>query len=141
MRRVGFAVILLPLVGGCLLLDPAQRTVYSPCHAISTGNWHAYVERIDVSTQKAPLHRTFLFVEGDVTAPESDSVRLERGPVQRLDDPVQQVIVRTEGPGTGTPVARRVRGRFKALEQYGSVALRCGDGIVGTIREVPRRDQ
>lgn len=139
--RALLPIPLLLLPGACLLLDPATKVVYSPCHAVSTGDWQAYVARIDVSTQKAPLHRTLLFVEGNVAAPESDAVSLERGPVQQLVGPVQQIMVRTEGPGTGPPVAHRVQGRFKALPRYASVAIRCGDGIVGTIRNVPRRDQ
>lgn len=140
MRRV-LLLLLLPLGSGCVLGEPADFTVYSPCHAVASGGWTAYVSRIDVSTQKAPLHRTFLFVEGQVTAPESDEVRLERGPVLQLDAPVQQIMIRTDGPGTGPAKTHRVRGRFKALKRYGTVALRCGDGIVGTIRQVPRRDQ
>jgi hypothetical protein len=141
MRRAALALALLPLASGCLLGEPGDRIVYSPCHAVATGGWRAWVERRDVSTQKAPLHRTFLFVEGEVTAPESDEVSLARGPVQQLEGPVQQIMVRTEGPGTGPPVKHRVRGRFRPLHRYGAVDLRCGDGIVGTIRDVPRKDQ
>lgn len=139
--RALIALPLLLLPTGCLLGQPATDIVYSPCHALGSRDWQAHVARIDISTQKAPLHRTFLFVEGEVTAPESDTVTLERGPVSQLDTPVQQIMVRTDGPGTGAPATHRVRGRFKALRRYGSVAIRCGDGIVGTIRDVPRRDQ
>jgi hypothetical protein len=138
MRRAAL-LLLIPLGCGCVLGEPGDRIVYSPCHALSTGGWKAWVERIDISTQKAPLHRTFLFVEGQVTVPESDAVRLARGPVLQLDAPVQQILVRTEGPGTGAPVTHRVSGRFKPLRRYGSIAIRCGDGIVGTVPEVPLR--
>lgn len=141
MRRTLLAIPLLLLPGGCLLGWPSTDVVYSPCHAVSSGQWRAYVQRVSVTTQKAPLHRTLLFVEGEVTAPESDAVSLERGPVSQLALPVQQIMIRTEGPGTGPPVVNRVRGRFRALRRYGSIALRCGDGIVGTIAEVPRRAQ
>jgi hypothetical protein len=140
MRRIAL-LLLLPAGSGCLLGEPGDRIVYSPCHAVATGGWTAWVERRDISTQKAPLHRTYLFVEGEVTAPESDVVSLERGPVQQLDVPVQQILIRTEGAGTGAPLKHRVRGRFKPLRRYGSVAIRCGDGIVGVVRTVPRRDQ
>ena len=141
MRRLAFLLPPLLAASGCTLGEPARSIVYSPCHAIGSRDWRAHVARISITTQKAPLHRTFLFVEGEVTAPESDEVSLERGPVTRLDQPVQQILIRTDGPGTGAPLAHRVRGRFRALGRYGSVAIRCGDGIVGTIREVPRRDQ
>ena len=135
------ALPLLALPSACLLGQPGTNIVYSPCHATGSRGWQAHVARINVTTQKAPLHRTLLFVEGEVTAPESDTVTLERGPVSQLDKPVQQIMLRTDGPGTGAPATHRVRGRFKALKRYGSVAIRCGDGIVGTIRDVPRRDQ
>lgn len=140
MRALG-ALLLLPLATGCLMGEPGDRTVYSPCHALATGGWRAWVERIDVSTQKAPLHRTFLLVEGEVTAPDSDQVRLQRGPVQHLDAPVQQILIRTDGPGTGAPARHRLAARLKPLRRYGRIELRCGDGIVGRIAEVPRRDQ
>jgi hypothetical protein len=141
MRRALLALPLLLMPSACLLGEPGDLVVYSPCHAVATGNWRAHVARINVSLQKAPLHRTFLFVEGDVTAPEGDEVSLERGPVEHLAGIVQQVMVRTEGPGTGRPVVQHVRGRLRALRRYDAVAIRCGDGIVGTIRSVPRTDQ
>src|SRR5439155_8238892 len=133
--------LLLPL-SGCLLLNPKAMDVYSPCHALSTGKWRAHVARIDISTQKAPLHHTYLFVEGEVTAPQGDEVSIERGPLQQLSAPVQQIMVRTDGPGTGAPVVHRVSGRFRPLKRYGAIAIRCGDGIVGTIADVPHlKDQ
>ena len=141
MRRALLTLPMLLLPSACLLGEPGDRIVYSPCHALGTGNWRAHVARINISLQKAPLHRTFLFVEGDVTAPEGDSVSLERGPVQHLAGTIQQIMVRTDGPGTGRPVVQHVQGRFRALRRYGAVAIRCGDGIVGTIRDVPRTDQ
>ncbi|MBV9930945.1 MAG: hypothetical protein JO013_08365 [Alphaproteobacteria bacterium] len=141
MRRALLTLPLLMLPSACLLGEPGDRIVYSPCHALATGGWRASVARISVTQQKAPLHRTFLFVEGEVTAPESDTVSLDRGPVQHLAGTVQQIFVRTDGPGTGRPVVQHVQGRFRALKHYGSVAIRCGDGIVGTIRDIPRRDQ
>jgi hypothetical protein len=140
MARPLLTLPLLLLPGGCLLGWPETDIVYSPCHAVASGKWRAYVERVSVTTQKAPLHRTFLFVEGEVTAPDGDSVSLERGPVQQLDAPVQQIMIRTEGSGAGAPVTQQVRGRFRALRRYGAVAIRCGDGIVGTIRDIPRRN-
>jgi hypothetical protein len=141
MRRTLLTLPLLLMPSACLLGDPGDLMVYSPCHAVSTGNWRAHVARISITTQKAPLHRTFLFVEGDVTAPEGDSVSLDRGPVQHLAGTVQQIMVRTDGPGSGRLVTQHVEGRFRALKGYRSVAMRCGDGIVGTIRDIPRTGQ
>jgi hypothetical protein len=138
MRRILLALPLLAMPSACVLGEPGDLIVYSPCHALSTAKWKAHVERIDISVQKAPLHRTYLFVEGEVTAPESDSVTLERGPVQHLSGAVQQILVRTQGPATGTPVTHRVQGRFTPLKHYASISIRCGDGIVGTIADVPR---
>ena len=62
--------------------------------------------------------------------------------MQQLSAPVQQIMVRTDGPGTGAPVVHRVSGRFRPLKRYGAIAIRCGDGIVGTIADVPHlKDQ
>jgi len=141
MRRALLTLPLLLLPSACLLGEPGDLVVYSPCHAVATANWRAHVARINISRQKAPLHHTYLFVEGDVTAPEGDEISLERGPVQHLAGTIQQVMVRTEGPATGRPVTQHVQGRIGALRRYDAVAIRCGDGIVGTIRDVPRRDQ
>jgi len=138
------ALVMLPLLllpSACVLGEPGDLVVYSPCRAVSTANWRAHVARINISHQKAPLHRTFLFVEGDVTAPEGTAVSLERGPVQHLAGTVQQIMVRTDGPEAGRPVTQHVEGRIGVPRRYDTVAIRCGDGIVGTIRDVPRRDQ
>ena len=135
------ALALCALLPGCVLDQPSNRTIYSPCHASATGHWRAWVETINISQSKVPLHRTFLFVEGQVTVPgEGWQASLDRGPVEQLGEPVQQVIVRTEGSGGGAPVVRRVTGRFAALKRYGSIAIRCGDGVVATVPDVPRRD-
>ena len=142
MRLLTLAALLcLPvLTTGCLLEQPAERIVYSPCHATATANWRAWIETVNVSRSKAPLHRTFLFVGGDVTVPgEGWAVSLERGPVEQLREPVQQLIVRTSGSGAGAPVVRRVDGRFRPLRRYGSIAIRCGDSVIATIRDVARR--
>ncbi|MFL6861930.1 MAG: hypothetical protein ACJ8DZ_02910, partial [Allosphingosinicella sp.] len=80
-----------------------------------------------------------LIVDGQVTVPSDGySVSLERGPVEKLRDPVQQIMIRTEGAGEGDPRTMAVHGEFEALKRYGAVAIRCGDGTVGLIRDVPR---
>lgn len=132
--------VLPALLSGCVLDEPAERIVYSPCHALGTGQWRAWVERVRDPSSLIYPHQTFLFVEGEVTVPgEGWSASLDRGAVQRLADPVQQIIVRTSGSGTGAAVVRHVAGRFKALKRYGSVSIRCGDGIVAAIPDVPRK--
>jgi hypothetical protein len=58
--------------------------------------------------------------------------------VARLDEPIQQVRVRTEGKAeAGALVVHNVRGVFPAIDRYGGIAVRCGDGIIAEIREVP----
>jgi hypothetical protein len=139
--RLAAASLLLALPSGCLLGEPGDQIVYSPCHALAGANWRAWVERIDVSHQKAPLHRTYLFVQGDVTVPSDGwEASLARGPVQQLAAPVQQILVRTSGAGSGAPVVRRVSGRFRALPRYGAIAIRCGDGTLAIVRDVLRKD-
>src|SRR3954447_25428913 len=102
-------ILLLPLLaGGCLHPPVVEDHVYSPCHAVSAGDWSAHVERIpDHHTR--PVLQPSLFVSGEATAPgDGYAVSLELGPVQRLDAPVQQILVRTEGSGTGAPTKLNV---------------------------------
>jgi len=77
-----------------------------------------------------------------VTVPsEGYAVSLDLGPVQKLDQPVQQILLRTEPPGGSETPARtevHVSGAFPALKRYGAVTIRCGDGIVGIIKPVSR---
>ena len=130
---------LILLLTGCIVSTPVPEPIYSPCQALSSSGWQARVE-IFPSSHPKPILRRMLVVTGDVVvAGNGISVALERGPVARLDQPVQQILVRTEGtPEAGAaPETRRVRGVFPALKRYGGVALRCGDGIIGEIRDVP----
>ena len=72
---------------------------------------------------------------------EGYALSLDLGPVQKLDAPVQQILVRTEPPSGAAGDARRevvVRGAFPALKHYGAVTIRCGDGTVAIIKPVPR---
>ena len=86
-----------------------------------------------------PYLRRRLVVTGKVTTAAGYQASIDEGPVSRLDEPVQQVLVRTEGspePGAA-PVTHNVRGVFDAMKSYGGVSIRCGDGIVAEIAEVP----
>lgn len=130
---------LAPILGlSACIPSPAPEPIYSSCHVLGSSDWKARVE-IYASASPKPYLRRRLIVTGRVmTAGSGVYVSLDKGPVSRLDDPVQQVLVRTEGsPQAGAaPVAHNVRGVFPALDHYGGVAIRCGDGIIAEIRDV-----
>lgn len=134
----------LPAALGALLVlpscipTPAPEPIYSACHVLGSSDWQARVE-LSRSASPIPYIRRKLVVTGKVTtAGGGFYVSLVQGPVARLDDPVQQVLVRTEGSAQagGAPVAHNVRAVFPALDHYGGVAIRCGDGIIAEIRDV-----
>jgi len=109
MRRALLTLPLLMLPSACLLGEPGDRIVYSPCHALATGGWRASVARISVTQQKAPLHRTFLFVEGEVTAPESDTVSLDRGRSSTSPAPSSRSSCGPTGPAPAAPLSSTSR--------------------------------
>ena len=118
---------------------PTPEPVYSACHVLGSSDWKARVETF-ASASPTPYLRRRLVVAGKVTtAGGGFRVSLDEGPVERLDDPVQQVLVRTEGSAEAgaRPVVHNVRGVFPALDHYGGVAIRCGDGIIAEIADVP----
>jgi len=134
------AIALLSLIpAGCALDGPIRDTGYAPCHVLGSSDWKAHVEFSSTSSPIPYLTRK-LVVTGKVTTARGYYASLGAGPVARLDEPIQQVLVRTEGKaeGGGAPVVHEVRGVFPAmLDRYGGVAIRCGDGIIAEIREVP----
>jgi hypothetical protein len=144
MRPVALFRLSLPLLaGGCVANLPVPEPVYSACHALGSGDWKARVEKRDMTRHHPPHRKWRLIVDGSVTVPgEGYDVFLERGPVQKLRDPVQQIMVRTNGPSRPPPDAAPTRvavhGEFEALKRYGGVTLRCGDGTIGLIPFVPR---
>jgi hypothetical protein len=118
---------------------PEPEPIYSACRVLGSSDWRAHVE-IYPSASPKPYLRRRLIVTGKVTtAGGGFYVSLAQGPVARLDDPVQQVMVRTEGSAEAgaAPVVHNVHGVFPALDHYGGVAIRCGDGIIAEIRDVP----
>jgi len=137
--RAGLAPLLALLAAACVVKTPVPETVYSPCHVLGSSDWKARVE-IFPSNHPMPILRRKLVVTGKVTtAGGGYDVSLAEGPVSRFDDPVQQILVRTEGSadaGAG-PVTHDVRGEFRALKRYGGVAIRCGDGVIAEIADVP----
>ncbi|HEU0100201.1 MAG TPA: hypothetical protein VFQ67_15700 [Allosphingosinicella sp.] len=130
--------LLLALPAGCALDGPVRETGYAPCHVLGSSDWKAHVEFSSTSSPIPYLTRK-LVVTGKVRTVAGYHASLAEGPIARLDEPIQQVRVRTEGsaePG-GAPVVHDVRGVFPAIERYGGVAIRCGDGIIAEIRDVP----
>jgi hypothetical protein len=138
MRRLLPLLLALPL-GGCLSLPTLEEPIYSACHAIASGDWTAQVEKRPVTMHHPPIRKWRLIVDGTVTVPgDGYDVSLEPGPVQKLKDPVQQIMIRTNGGGAGAPTKVAVHGEFEALKRYGAVTLRCGDGTLAILRDVPR---
>lgn len=136
-RRAALAFVLM-LPAGCALDGPIRETGYAPCHVLGSSDWKAHVE-IFPTASPIPYLRRKLVVTGKVKTAGGYFASLAQGPVSRLDEPVQQVRVRTEGseePGAA-PVVHDVRGVFPAMKRYGGVAIRCGDGIIAEIRDVP----
>jgi hypothetical protein len=117
--------------------SPAPEPIYSACRGVmGSSDWQARVE-LDPSASPIPYIRRKLIVTGRVTtAGGGVYVSLAQGPVEKLDDPVQQVLVRTEGSPGGAPVVHNVRASMPALDHYGGVAIRCGDGIIAEIKTV-----
>lgn len=138
LRRGPAFALLLALPAACALDGPIREPGYSACHVLGSSDWKAHVE-IFPTASPIPYLRRKLVVTGKVTTAGGYFASLGEGPVARLDEPVQQVMVRTEGsPEAGArPVVHNVRGVFPAIERYGAVAIRCGDGIIAEIREVP----
>lgn len=127
----------LPLAA-CIVSTPVPETIYAPCHVAGSSDWRAQVE-IFPSAHPKPILRRMLVVTGKVRVAAGAGAALERGPVARLDDPVQQVLVRAGAAmeaGQATEM-RSVRGVFPALKRYGGVDIRCGDGIIAQIKDVP----
>lgn len=136
-RRWAALAALFPLAACVPTLAP--EPIYSTCRVLGSSDWKARVETYP-SASPIPYVRRRLVVTGRVTtAGGGFYVSLDEGPVERLDDPVQQVLVRTEGSAEAgaAPVTHNVRAVLPALDHYGGVAIRCGDGIIAEIRDVP----
>lgn len=140
-RHVLPAVLLAGALAGCVIPVPVPETVYSPCHALSSGNWTAQVESY-LTAHGKPLTRYNLVVAGEVTVPTGGfRVWLEEGPVQEIEPRTLQILVRTDPPAQGATqavVTHQVRGAFPAKERIAQVSLRCGDGILALVPVEPR---
>jgi hypothetical protein len=139
--RLAILFALPGLACGCVVSVPVPETTYSACHATGAGDWTARVERIP-DHHNRPVYKPILIVTGKLVVPnENYSVSLDLGPVQNLDEPVQQILVRTippDGAAPGPPATIAVEGRFPARKRYGALAIRCGDGILAIVKSIPR---
>ena len=112
-----------------------EDPIYTPCHIAGSSDWRAFTEG-DGEDRR-------LVVTGTVTVPTGGHVvALERGYVQRLDPPRQQVILRStqpDGPATQALVTHHVSESFRAVEGLGGVTVRCGDKILAVIAPVEAR--
>jgi hypothetical protein len=142
MRRLAFLPLLLLAAPGCLMKMPVKDEVYSPCRAIDSAGWKAHVERLPATRHPKPIMKPFLIVEGTVTVPEEIDVSLALGPLEKLREPVQEVLVRTVGPAetSGAPVSRAVRATLPLRKPVDLVRIRCGDGTLAVLRDIPTQD-
>jgi hypothetical protein len=135
------AILTLPLLAGGCVPPVVEELVYSTCHAVGSSGWTARVDYVP-DPHHRPAFNAILMVSGRVTVPSDGyAVSLDLGPVQTLDAPVQQILVRTRPPSrTETPARTEVAvsAAFPALKRYGAVTIRCGDGTLAIIKPVPR---
>jgi len=136
-RRAALGLLLL-VPAGCATTAGVPEPIYSPCHVLGSSDWEAHVEFSSTASPIPYLTRK-LVVTGKITTAPGYYASLEEGPVAKLDERVQQVLVRTEGSAQAgpAPVTHNVRAVMPALKRYGGVEIRCGDGIIAQIRDVP----
>lgn len=134
--RLCLSVLLVSLTAGCVV--PIAEPVYSTCRGTSAGAWSASIERVPRWRGGKPK-KLIIVVNGRMNVPESVDVRLELGPIEKLDRRVQQVLVRTEGSAAPDAplVARSVSGRLAPNQRFDSVRIRCGDGNFALIPNPP----
>ena len=134
-RRAAAAAALFLLPAGCA--PPVYEPVWSPCRAIGSSDWSAEL-RIVPSHHNKPILQRMVAVTGKVTVPGPGySVTLEPGPIERLDRPIRQMMVRATGPDEGEaagPVTHQVSGIAPAPKDLAGIDIRCGDGIIGRVR-------
>jgi hypothetical protein len=128
------------LLGGCAL--PGAESLYSPCKAMATSDWSAYVEVAPQGVLWDP-DDPVLVVSGTVQVPTGGfELSIEAGGLMQLEPPVQQVILRTtppEGMATQAITEERVTGSVKWDGRAKSVSIRCGDGTIASIPTIEDR--
>lgn len=131
------AALLLP---GCA--TPRGTPLYSSCKALATRDWSAHVEVEKEALFPFP-EEAMLVVGGTVQVPTGGfALALDKGPLVRIDPPVQQVILRTtapEGMATQALTEQRVVGRVPFDRRAKAVAIRCGDAIIAEIPAIEDR--
>ena len=122
---------ILALASGCAA--PIAAVAPGPCPVADAGGWRAFVDVM-------PGAKQTLNVVGRVTAPTGGyRVWLERGALQEINPPVQEVVLRAQpptGPATQALVTHDVQASFPAEGRYGAVLVRCGSQILTEIRPV-----
>jgi hypothetical protein len=112
-----------------------EDPIYTPCLIAGSSDWRAFTEA-DGKDRR-------LVVTGTVVVPTGGHhVTLERGYVQELEPPHQQVILRSvppDGPATQALVTHRVSEGFEAVKDLGGVTVRCGDRVLAVIEPVEAR--
>ena len=141
MKRPIPLLLLAPLLlGGCAL--PDKGPLYSPCKAISTRDWSAYVEVTPQGVLWDP-DDPVLVVSGTVEVPSGGyDLSIQPGGLMQLDPPVQQVILRTappEGMATQAITEQQVTGSVPWDGRAKSVSIRCGDGTIAAIPVIEDR--
>jgi hypothetical protein len=110
--------------------------IYTPCPITGSSDWTA---RYDDAAGEKPS----VLVTGKVTVPSGGyEVALEKGYVQRLDPPRQQVIVRLirpEGMATQALETHDLSLSFRPDDKaVDGVTIRCGDKTLASISPLPR---
>lgn len=141
MKRPFSLLLLAPLLsGGCAL--PEKGPLYSPCKAISTRDWSAYVEVAPQGVLWDP-DDPVLVVSGTVEVPSGGyELSILPGGLMQLEPPVQQVILRTtppEGMASQAITEQQVTGTVPWDGRAKSINIRCGDGTIATIATIEDR--
>jgi hypothetical protein len=136
------ALLVAPLLlGGCFTV-PGSASLYSPCKAMETRDWSAYVEVAPQGVLWDP-DDPVLVVSGTVQVPTGGyELAIEPGPVVNLEPPVQQVILRTippEGMASQAITEEKVTGSVPFDGRAKSVSIRCGDGTIAAIPVIEDR--
>jgi hypothetical protein len=136
--RLAAASLLALAAPGCRI--PVPEPYYARCDATGSADWKAEVQ-VSLSNHPKPVRSRRLVVTGRVQVPTGGySVALVRGPIARLEPPVQQLMVHTTAPADAATQAMTwhgVRAEVPALRRYGAVEIRCGDGVIARIKDVP----
>jgi hypothetical protein len=136
LAAAALAASLVAPLSGCY--SAVEDPIYTPCAITSSSDWTARFS-------SAPGEKPTILVTGKVEVPTGGhEVALEKGYVQRLDSPRQQVIVRVTAPdgmATQALVTHDVSLSFTPDDKsVDGVVIRCGDKILASIAPLVRGD-